>query len=385
MGNQLGSMHLPKVVSMNTPGIRPLLAAAALLLLGSGALLVARTRQWRDPGVAAAFATLRHGGRLADALDLLERAAARDSAVLRDGHQLAHALGRLAVVESRGDASVVSQCRPDFASGCYHGVVEAFVQARGRVDMAELERMCAAAGGDDAPGPVHECVHGLGHGVFGAVGDLETALHHCDALKPDLDAWCRDGVFMEAMSPAMTESGPGHMHESMHHSQLRSDAADPYSPCDRFDGPNGSACWVFQGFLILRERGFDTKKALRVCDGAPAGRTRDCYESIGLQVAGLSQRDDAWIIGQCGRGRPDLAPDCAAGAARALVQMDWSGERAARFCRQSPAGWKDACYRRMGPFLADLAGPAQRRALCERVEAGYTGLCRQAAGIDPAS
>jgi hypothetical protein len=57
-----------------------LLAAAALLLLGSGALLVARTRQGRDPGVAAAFATLRHGGRLADALDLLERAAARDSA-----------------------------------------------------------------------------------------------------------------------------------------------------------------------------------------------------------------------------------------------------------------------------------------------------------------
>jgi len=373
---------------VNTPGIRPLLAVAALLLLGGGALLVARPRQGRNAGVAAAFDTLRHGGRLAGALNLLERAAATDSAVLRDGHQLAHALGRLAVVESHGDASVVSQCRPDFASGCYHGVVEAFVQARGRVDMGELEQMCAAAGGDDAPGPVHECVHGLGHGVFGAVGDLGTTLQHCDALKPDLDAWCREGAFMEAMSPAMTDSGPGRMHgmsQTMHHSQLRVDAADPYSPCDRFDGPDGSACWVFQGFLILRDRGFDTEKALRACDGAPAGRTRDCYESIGLQVAGLSQRDDAWIIGQCAGGRPDVAPACAAGAARALVQMDWSGERAARFCRASPGGWKDACYRRMGEFLADLAGPARRRALCERVEPGYIGLCRQAVGIDPAS
>jgi len=372
---------------VNTPRIRPLLAVA-LLLLGGGALLVARPRQGRNAGVAAAFDTLRHGGRLAGALNLLERAAATDSAVLRDGHELAHALGRLAVVESHGDASVVSQCRPDFASGCYHGVVEAFVQARGRVDMGELERMCAAAGGDDAPGPVHECVHGLGHGVFGAVGDLGTTLQHCDALKPDLDAWCREGAFMEAMSPAMTDSGPGRMHgmsQTMHPSQLRVDAADPYSPCDRFDGPDGSACWVFQGFLILRDRGFDTEKALIVCDQAPANRTRDCYESIGLQVAGLSQRDDAWIIGQCASGRPDLAPDCGAGAARALAQMDWSGERAARFCRASPGGWKDACYRRMGEFLADLAGPARRRALCERVEPGYAGLCRHAAGIDPAS
>ena len=362
---------------------RSLVSLAALLLLAGGALLVARARPAREPGVIAAFDTLRQGGRLADALDLLERAAARDSAVLRDGHQLAHALGRLAVVESHGAASVVSQCRADFASGCYHGVVEAFVRARGRVDMAELERMCAAAGGADAPGPVHECVHGLGHGVVGAVGSSDAALRHCDALAPDLDAWCRDGVFMEAMSPAMADLGPGQAHEHMHHAMLRIDGADPYSPCDRFAGPDGSACWVFQGFLILRDRGFDAEQALGACDGAPAGRTGDCYASIGLQIAGLSQRDDAWLIIECGRGRPDLAPACAAGAARALVQMDWSGERAARFCREAPPGWKAACYRRTGELLADLAGPAQRRVLCGRVEPGYTAVCREAAGLDP--
>ncbi len=368
-----------------TRGLRLLLLGlAVLLLLGSAALLAARTRRVREPRVAEAFDALRHGGRLADALDLLERAAARDSAVLRNGHQLAHALGRLAVVESRGDASVVSQCRPDFASGCYHGVVEAFVRARGGVDMAELERVCAAAGSEDAPGPVHECVHGLGHGILGAVGDLGTALRHCDALKADLDVWCREGAFMEAMSPAMGGSGMGHAGGHMLHPQLAGDAADPYSPCDRFDGAYGTACWVFQGFVLLRDRGLDVEQALRACDWAPAERVRDCYESIGLQAAGLSQRDDAWFIEQCGRGRGDLAPDCAAGAARALVQMDWSGERAARFCGEAPAGWKPACYRRVGEFLADLAGPAARRDLCARIESGYAALCREAARLDPA-
>jgi hypothetical protein len=69
---------------MNTPRVRPLLAVAAVLLLGGGALLVARPRHGHEAGVGAAFDTLRHGGRLADALDLLERAAARDSAVLRN-------------------------------------------------------------------------------------------------------------------------------------------------------------------------------------------------------------------------------------------------------------------------------------------------------------
>lgn len=344
-----------------------------------------------DPRIAAAFDTLRHHGALAAALDMLERAAADDSVVLRDGHQLAHALGRLAVAANYGDASVLSQCRPDFASGCYHGVVEAFVQVRGRVDMSELERMCAGAGSDDRPGPVHECVHGLGHGVLGAVGDLRTALQDCDELKPGLDAWCRDGAFMEGMrwvlgatTPGLEHEHPerhpgmehGHSHGATLASQLPLDPADPYSPCDRFGGAYGSACWAFQGFVILRNSGFDPGEALRICDGAPGERVRDCYESIGLQITGLFQRDDAWIIAQCGRGRPDLSPHCGSGAARALVQMDWSGTRAARLCAASPPAWKDACYRTMGLYVGALTEPDQRNALCAGVEPGYLETCR---------
>jgi hypothetical protein len=160
------------------------LLVLAFLLLAGGALLTAiswpKSRQSgllapdprvsepsllpaADPRVAPAFDTLRRGGSLAAALDVLERAAASDSVVLRDGHQLAHALGRLAVAESGGDGSVVSQCRPDFASGCYHGVVEVCVQARGRVDMTELEHLCAGPG--TGRGPVRSTSASTGWGT----------------------------------------------------------------------------------------------------------------------------------------------------------------------------------------------------------------------------
>jgi hypothetical protein len=140
--------------------------------------------------IAALFSTLDAKG-LSAALALLEQEAATDSVVLREGHQLAHALGRNAVAARGGDASVIRECRPGLASGCYHGVVEASVRAHGRIDISELKKMCIAAGSDDRPGPRYECVHGLGHGTLAALGyDVDAALRQCDALGPGFDGWC---------------------------------------------------------------------------------------------------------------------------------------------------------------------------------------------------
>ncbi len=374
---------------------RLLLGLIALLLVADAALVGAlmSRRTSRDP--AGVFGVLRRHG-LAAALDTLESAAREDTVVLRQGHQLAHALGREAVRLSGGDASVIGQCTPVFASGCYHGVVEAFVRTGGRVDMAGLERLCVAAGSDERPGPVSECVHGLGHGVLGAVGDLDATLRLCDGLRPAFQDPCHSGAFMEAISSALSAAGPdagsthaGH-HGAMHGGHrapgavaagpLAIDPADPYSPCDRYGNPYGSACWLFQGFVILRRVGFDAGDALRVCDGAPAARVAGCYESIGHQVTGLFQRDDASILAQCERGRTDFAADCAGGAARALAQIDWSGARALRLCAASPAAWKETCYRTAAAVLGTLAPEPRRGALCGEVEPGYAETCRRALG-----
>jgi hypothetical protein len=340
---------------MSPGGRRRGLLVLVVLLVAAGGVLLATFGLRGSTPPPSVFAVLERRG-LSAALDSLERQAAADSLVLRRGHQLAHALGRDALTRSGGDPAVLGHCRPVFASGCYHGVVEALLGLRGRVDMAELQGMCAVAGREGARGPVHECVHGLGHGVLGAVGlDIDATLRHCDALAgPDFVVACREGAFMEAITQALGGQGshPGHAHGSHGAGALAIDPLDPYSPCDRYGDPYGESCWLFQGFVILRKVDFDAASALRLCDLAPGGRVDRCYESVGHQLAGLFQRSDAWVVEQCGKGDAGRAPRCAAGAALAFASMDWRGERVKRYCGSVPETWREPCLAEAAAALA---------------------------------
>ena len=334
-----------------------------------------------DLRIAGAFGALQDEG-LSAALDALERSAAEDSAVLRSGHQLAHALGRTALVVSGNDASVIAQCRPIFASGCYHGVVESYLQTRTHIDMGALGAMCESAG-DARSGAIGACMHGLGHGVVGAMAyDLDAALAQCDGLAaPESAEACHSGAFMEAINSAFGKprlGASGHAHgASAGQTELRLlDPQDPYAPCDRYSAPYADPCWGYQGFIVLRYAAFDAAAALDLCNDAPGERASQCYRSVGFQLTGLYQRDDGWIVEQCTRGDPSLQASCAAGAATALVAIDWSGSRAVRFCELSPASWKEACYRATGELLANVTDPSTSAALCETVDQGYVDSCR---------
>ena len=382
-------------VSLSCRTLQWVLAAVFLaltLLVGRG---IAERRPFRiDPREHTPAArhvaelVLRRDG-LAAALDTLERLAVTDTTVQRDGHQMAHALGREAVALHAGDAAVVRDCRPVFASGCYHGVVEAALHAAGHIEVRGLERLCAAAEGPTGPGAAFECIHGLGHGILGARGyDLEATLQDCDLLSTRRRAAsCYSGAFMEAINsalgvPAMPGSHDhvaGHEHVSVR--RLAIDPADPYSPCGAVADPYATSCWLFQGFVILRANGFDAARALRVCDLAPGDRGARCYEGVGHQLTGLFQRGDRWSLDQCARGAASLAAHCAAGAALALDAMDWSGARAARLCALAPVGWKETCYRSAAQALTDLATPAERTRLCASVEPAYAAVCREAADL----
>jgi hypothetical protein len=272
---------------------------------------------------------------------------------------------------------VIAQCTPAFASGCYHGVVEAMVGIQRSIEMKELQRMCLAAGGAEQPGPTHECFHGLGHGLLGAVRlNSREALRYCDQLtRSTFAASCRSGVFTEAINAALpgthaTGNHGGHadpdIGEDPAAETLTLDPADPYAPCSAFEGDYAAACWLFQGFVILRATAFDVLAAFRVCDSAPGGRAGECYESLGHQLTGLLQRGDQWIIEQCTSGRPSLAPRCAGGAALALSGADWSGRRTEQFCSAVPDVWKSECYRAGAALLNEVASPADLEWFCAR-------------------
>jgi hypothetical protein len=350
-----------------------------VVALGGGKHPKPRLPSRSDHNGGSVFRTLERSG-LSAALDTLERLVARDSSVLRDAHQLAHALGRQAFTETGNDPGVIGQCRPDFASGCYHGVVEAYLHVRGSIDMAYLERMCRDAA-KASPGTAYECMHGLGHGVLGAVNlDVPAALSYCDSLStPMFRSSCHEGVFMETINSSVGGHA-GHRHGSASASPTV-ERSDPYAPCDRVADRYADSCWLFQGFLILRSVGFDPAPAFRACDAAPSGMTKRCYQSIGHQLTGLFQRDDDWVARQCARGRPELAPECAAGAAWALAGMDWSGMRAAKFCASAPETWKPDCYSSAARLAAQLATRPELTQLCSTMEPTYAPACRRAVGL----
>jgi hypothetical protein len=392
----------PTSIARNHYMHRRLLLGLLAVAVLAGAVLLGLTwdrRPVHDLAAARADAVLqsmkailRREG-LAAALDSLALRAARDSALHRDGHQMAHILGREAAAGHEGDATIIRECRPVFASGCYHGVVEASLQAAGRIDVPDLERLCVAVDGSGGPGSGFECIHGLGHGILGALRyDLEAALRDCDALStPRRAASCHSGAFMEAISSAVEAPAMhgAHAHATTDENQqvrpLVIDAADPYSPCRSYGDPYATSCWLFQGFVILRANGFDARRALQVCDGAPGVRATRCYEGVGHQLTGLFQRGDRWILDQCAMGQALLASPCAAGAALALDAIDWSGFRAARLCAGAPEEWKETCYRSASGALVDLALPTQRARLCAAVERVYVGSCRQAGELVTAS
>ena len=161
---------------------------------------------------------------------------------------------------------------------------------------------------------------------------------------------------MEAIAaPASGQADAAHSHGSHPGSRSRGlyvDPANPYSPCDGFDDPQGESCWLFQGFLILRWVDYDAERALRICDAAPRRRVDRCYESVGHQLAGLFQRSETWVIEQCRKGDSERAQACASGAALALASMDWSGARVRRYCAQVPAAWRESCFAAAAEALA---------------------------------
>jgi hypothetical protein len=154
---------------------------------------------------------------LSVAMNSLERRAAADSLILQSGVSWLTRWGRQALTSSGGDPAVLGECRPAFASGCYHGVVEALLRLRGLVDMAELQRMCAEAGkrgGARSGARVRARARSWRSGRGRMDIDATSSLRYPGYAR-FVNA-CREGAFMEAITAALSRPSdhPAHAHGS---------------------------------------------------------------------------------------------------------------------------------------------------------------------------
>ena len=138
------------------------------------------------------------------ALDLFDEKQRSDQAVEADCHRIAHTIGAASLQYFEGSvARALSAGRSTCWSGYYHGVVEhAFAGTPQRELPTKSRSICV---GDEIRKTgyiAYQCVHGLGHGLMIHTGyDLPESLRVCDRLTTDWDRTsCHAGVFMENVS-----------------------------------------------------------------------------------------------------------------------------------------------------------------------------------------
>jgi hypothetical protein len=333
---------------------------------------------------------------VADAVATLEAMAAADPEVATQAHEYAHGLGIEAYGKSTDIVATFAACGDGFASGCRHGVIQAYFESRHQVTQSEVEGLCQPfkrAG--QSRWVLFQCVHGMGHGLTMFHGyDLPRALTDCDLL---LNTWDRDscygGVFMESIINATTPHHPasrlaaqGHHHEAA--TKFKAiEPKDPLYPCSIMADRHQFACYQMQTSIMLHLNRGDIGHAARSCERAPAKMRSVCFQSLGRDATSYSMRDPQKTVDLCHKARDPYRAACYFGAAKALVDWTATTEAAFAFCQivaNEPGA--PTCYQALGEEIATLhATQPERDQQCIKAKDEWAvEACRHGAGISSA-
>jgi hypothetical protein len=330
---------------------------------------------------------------VADAAGVLDTLSRRDRDVARRAHEYAHGIGIEAYSRYPDIVSTFTACGDAASSGCRHGFIQGYFEARRRVTTPELEAFCRPF---KEPGATRwilfQCVHGMGHGLAMFYDhDLPHALAMCDQLT---DSWdresCYGGAFMESDMNAIAPHHPAtELAARTHHGDASFkaiDPVDPLYPCSIMEERYLRACFEIQTAVILYLNHGDIGGAARTCDQAVVHMRDDCYRSLGRDITSYALRDAQKSATLCAKGTEQYRPACYIGVAKALVDWEANTDNALEFCgivAPTNARGLTACYGAIGEQIAALyATPRARAAECERAGNGEAiEACRRGAQL----
>jgi hypothetical protein len=347
-----------------------------------------------------------------DAMSVLSR---MDPGTQRYGHDLAHVVGINGWTPKRNVSHVYESCTGLYQSGCYHGVVQAFLDARG-TDSATVAALCNQI----KPAVFNmwlrfQCVHGLGHGLVNNLNHhLPKALAGCDWL---IDAWdaqsCYGGAFMEFIvegrgqahhphkshapatdhdvaaaggtppEPGDHAAGAGHDHGAASDSFAYRDKTDPLYPCTAIDTKYQASCYGMQAGIIIELTGPDFGKIAAACDDAPTSMQPSCYQGVGTYVSGYTVRDPEKSIRLCAMGNDKLQTWCYVGVVKNFIDVTANPIDGFDFCRRlTNRTYAVGCYNAVGEEMSVLYRdlPA-REQQCAKAPPDFAPACRYGATL----
>jgi len=339
------------------------------------------------------IASLSSAGNIALAMGTLDRVIHSDASLILLGHPLAHALGYAVRSTPATATKLLTQCDDRYQSGCYHGILQRYFDARMGMPLAQsfLVAPCDGLRGTSEQFRLFDCLHGTGHGLMMYHRyDVNGSLTDCDRLASDWDRRsCYSGVFMEHnMGARMQVFGDGkfgmHRHSMPAESVVLFKPNDLHYPCDATAPRYRHECYELQADLILPAVKQDYRKAGAVCDAAGSPELVGiCYVGLGRNASGAAAFQFAGIRKRCDLASPTGVSYCYQGAVRHLAYAPSELPRGVAFCKSLPEGetrqrcW-DGIGLQIGGFFADLRS---RRRACESDNPRDTAACALGAGI----
>src|SRR4051812_44184599 len=311
--------------TLATASTRPTRLAADSAIVADSLLNICRPQIKRSVDdystcIGEGLAALSSAGNIALATGTLDRIIHSDPSLILLGHPLAHALGYAVRSTPATATALLSECDDRYQSGCYHGLLQRYFDARMGMPIAQsvLVAPCDGLRGTREQFRIFDCLHGTGHGLMMYHRyDVNASLEDCDRLAASWDQRsCYSGVFMEyIMGVRMQSFGDGafgmHRHSMPASSVTLFKAKDLLYPCDSTPVRYRQECYGEQADLILPAVQQNYEKAAKVCDRAGAPEfVQSCYLGLGRNASGASAFQYAGIKARCEKSSPDGLAFC---------------------------------------------------------------------------
>ena len=338
------------------------------------------------------IAALSSSGNIALAMGTLDRIVHSDPSLVLIGHPLAHALGYAVRSTPATATRLLSECDDRYQSGCYHGILQRYFDARIGLPLAQsvLLAPCDGLRGTSEQFRLFDCLHGVGHGLMMYHRyDANASLRDCDRLASDWDQRsCYSGVFMEnnmgARLQMFADEQLGmHRHSMPGPSVVLFKPNDLNYPCDATPAHYRRECYELQADLILPAVKHDYRKAGAACDGAGTPNlVRECYRGLGRNASGAAAFQYAGIKKRCDQVSSAGVPFCYEGAVRHLAYAPSELPRGVAFCKSLPEGdSRSHCWGgvglQVGGFFSDSTS---RHRACKSELQSDEAACVEGAG-----
>ena len=273
-------------------------------------------------------------------LTVLEQITVQDPEALREAHPLVHHVGQRSFARYGTAPLALAHCRDVFWSGCYHGVLQAFLSSLETVEPQHILPLCPISETVSAYSfQRYNCLHGLGHGLTIQFRyDLLKSLAFCDALPGSWDREsCYGGVFMEnivtfqqAQRAQPAQSGSGHHH---HEATSFLNPQDLLYPCSVLNEKYLRACYLMQTSAVLTFLNYDFAQAFPQCARVAGEHQTTCYRSLGRDISGYTLRDAVRVNELCRLGQADQIRQCFIGAVKDFILTDANPDPGPALCR----------------------------------------------------